>query len=256
MPTDLCILLRSPTPPRALRERVWGGAESLSCMTEVATAAPDTPAGGEEPVSPFGGYGCSPCSSPLVAGLADFRCRRLSDASSCATSDSSASYTHNPYSFDGPTYIPSPRSAGSTPRAAFSRLLLPGFYGADLPQGALGSAPQHCRQGESPVFLSAPDPVPLPHPVTSPKRHPSPLSSSTGLDELTVALPWSAGSHETVSPCPSFAGPPASPGCPHPKPWRRLRAKRGLTTYACRDCGVKWRTLSPCRAAALEERDV
>eukprot|EP00667_Euglena_gracilis_P010491 EG_transcript_10679 len=30
-------------------------------------------------------------------------------------------------------------------------------------------------------------------------------------------------------------------GCGHRRPWKRLRAKRGFTFFACRDCGAKWR---------------
>lgn len=29
--------------------------------------------------------------------------------------------------------------------------------------------------------------------------------------------------------------------CIHPKPWKRLRAKRGFTFFACQRCGEKWR---------------
>eukprot|EP00668_Euglena_longa_P045745 GGOE01061425.1.p1 GENE.GGOE01061425.1~~GGOE01061425.1.p1 ORF type:complete len:359 (+),score=34.84 GGOE01061425.1:27-1079(+) len=44
------------------------------------------------------------------------------------------------------------------------------------------------------------------------------------------------------------SSPPASTtgdGCPHPKPWKRLRAKRGFTFFACRECGAKWRIFQP-----------
>eukprot|EP00667_Euglena_gracilis_P018989 EG_transcript_20273 len=61
--------------------------------------------------------------------------------------------------------------------------------------------------------------------------------------------------HHAVGPCclcATCASAPASPSCPHPRPWRRLRAKRGFTFYACRDCGAKWRALTPSRVAALE----
>jgi hypothetical protein len=30
----------------------------------------------------------------------------------------------------------------------------------------------------------------------------------------------------------------------HRKPWRRLRGKRGYTTYCCQSCGTKWRVRS------------
>jgi hypothetical protein len=29
--------------------------------------------------------------------------------------------------------------------------------------------------------------------------------------------------------------------CPHPRPWRRLRAKQGFTHFSCRHCNERWR---------------
>lgn len=45
-----------------------------------------------------------------------------------------------------------------------------------------------------------------------------------------------------------FHNPPQDPAasdpdarCPHPRPWRRLRAKQGFTYFACRHCNKRWR---------------
>eukprot|EP00667_Euglena_gracilis_P007369 EG_transcript_7441 len=254
MPTLRARLLRSSKPAPV---QVRCGAESLASMGAVAAAvASATSTMTDEPLSSIYGDVLTHSASTSLLRPADIHRRHPSDSGSSFASDSSTSYAHNPYSFEGPTFVPSPRSLPQTPNATFSagRTLvstfclnpLPGPYGTDLTHGP---SPQHCQQRESRAVLHAPDTLSCP-PPTAGLQSPPPQdasSSSSSTSSFQSPLQETGG-----SPCPPFTHPPAGPNCLHPRPWRRLRAKRGLTTYICRDCGIKWRTLSPCLAAALE----
>eukprot|EP00667_Euglena_gracilis_P012091 EG_transcript_12384 len=44
---------------------------------------------------------------------------------------------------------------------------------------------------------------------------------------------------------------PVMPSCQHPKPWKKLRAKRGVKFYMCVQCGERWRL--PCKYHLLSE---
>eukprot|EP00667_Euglena_gracilis_P018985 EG_transcript_20262 len=254
MPNLRIRLLQSSTPTPA-RERVWCGAESLASVEAVAAAvASATSTMADEPLSSIYGDCLTHSASTSLLGSADIHRRHPSDSGSSLTSDSSASYTHNPYSFEGPTFLPSPRSppqtpnatvsAGRTPVSTFCLNPLPGPCGADLVHGP---SQQHCQQSESRAVFHAPDTLSCPSPTAGPQD----ASSSSTTSFFQAPLQETGG-----SPCLPFTHPPADHACPHPRPWRRLRAKRGLTTYVCRDCGFKWRTLSPCRAATLENGTV
>eukprot|EP00668_Euglena_longa_P022526 GGOE01028041.1.p1 GENE.GGOE01028041.1~~GGOE01028041.1.p1 ORF type:complete len:274 (-),score=12.83 GGOE01028041.1:797-1618(-) len=40
-----------------------------------------------------------------------------------------------------------------------------------------------------------------------------------------------------------------SPPCSHPRPWKRLRARRSITTFACMQCHTRWHVCREKRAA-------
>lgn len=76
------------------------------------------------------------------------------------------------------------------------------------------------------------------------------ISSSYAADSATaLSLPGSicaAGCSHLPSSVPTYTwmpqgGTPPVEYCPHEKPWRKLRAKRGFKYFACRHCGAHWR---------------
>jgi hypothetical protein len=99
--------------------------------------------------------------------------------------------------------------------------------------------------------LSAPGTSPIPCPPSAP----STPDALTPASETAAALFDSCSSNRSRSAPPSLhrsemgarlqgdETTPTTPleSCPHAKPWRRLRAKRGTTFFACRQCGAKWR---------------
>eukprot|EP00667_Euglena_gracilis_P006020 EG_transcript_6067 len=189
--------------------------------------------------------------------------RRLSDDSSNGTSDSGLSYTHSPYSFGGPTYFPlSPASSArsspwpSTPCGEATAL---GSHVAD-PSCSVPGCDAHRlrpRLGESPTLRPTPGLLPLPPPLRAPLPPPrSPPTTTISPGPRAAPVVPAHALEGGRCPCATCASAPASPDCGHPRPWRRLRAKRGFTFYACRDCGTKWRAVTPSRLVALEvERD-
>eukprot|EP00667_Euglena_gracilis_P019000 EG_transcript_20278 len=252
--------VHSQAPP-TLRELVWCSSESLCRMPSIQkTTAPYDPADLIDPNWPLDGVDGRPCiiSTPPF-GPADPTARRLSEGGSSHSSDSSSlSYTHDPYSFSGPTYLlPSPSATRSALAATLSGD--PSALGCYVNDSSVAACAMHHHQphsgpAESPLLLgllSSPD-GPLPAPASPDKdrlrrqalrqasaaaRHPDP-----DLLEGDRCL------------CANYASPLFSPDCGHPRPWRRLRAKRGFTFYACRDCGAKWRAVTPSRALALDAK--
>eukprot|EP00667_Euglena_gracilis_P028698 EG_transcript_36951 len=109
------------------------------------------------PLSGDGGR-CPP-SALLPAGPADNSRRPsvTSSSSSSSSSSSGASFTHNPYSFDGPTYLPSPRSGGGASSLSSCPSLPPlGFIVAEPPSGGRELLARHSRPrrpSEPPILL-------------------------------------------------------------------------------------------------------
>lgn len=64
-------------------------------------------------------------------------------------------------------------------------------------------------------------------------------------DATGAPFQWETQNAPILEAPPPDADPPSIDDCPHPKPWKRLRAKRGFTFFACRDCGAKWRLSNP-----------
>eukprot|EP00667_Euglena_gracilis_P001860 EG_transcript_1857 len=238
--------LRTVAPP-TLRELVWSSTESLSCMPSIQKDAVTSPPGTASSAEPEWACrddgSCTPTSVPPL-GPDDCFSRRLSESGSSRISDaSSLSYTHDPYSFGGPTLLPPSLSTTGgyfmTPLCDDPSPL--GFYIAALSSGG----PAHCTlhhhscgvPAEDPLFIGAPGLLPLPATPAATVPGRNPLGHTVG----------------GYCPCATCTTPPPSLSCGHPRPWRRLRAKRGFTFYACRDCGMKWRALTPTRAAELEQ---
>eukprot|EP00667_Euglena_gracilis_P006803 EG_transcript_6869 len=145
-------------------------------------------------------------------GRTDSVSRPTSDCGSGGGSDSALTYTHDPYSFDGRTYLP---AGPCSKTASFS---LPPLYDEGTPATAA------CTD------TTAPGPYFVDPPLI-----------------LRCAARRRCG-------CVSCASPPPTPSCDHPRPWKRLRAKRCFTFYACRECGVKWRGVTPSRASNVDCR--
>eukprot|EP00667_Euglena_gracilis_P002900 EG_transcript_2905 len=265
---ELLILVRPPTPPhpgrigrlaRTRSENLPGG---LSIFKD-AVRATCRPAGCDEHLRRFlAADECRPHPSPSSLGLSDSSSRRPSGGSSRRTSESSAAYTHDPYSFDGPAYLPSANGAlfPSTVPAHPPQL---SCYSPNVDLPASDLVPQYRRPGRRAsaphVLPGNPDPLLTPaafpgfgpaaplSPVHSPRRASSADHDEEGAESPLLELEDSEDSPEPLW-CGMFAHPPVTFFCCHPKPWKRLRAKRGFTFYACRDCGVKWRLPTPGRA--------
>eukprot|EP00667_Euglena_gracilis_P019613 EG_transcript_21034 len=268
MPSNLRIMLRSPSPPNAQERCIKveppyflaptssvpicrEGSERQASDSSSFCRTPDSGASYTHNPYGFDGIPFLPslqCASgntltteistePLLhigAGAAAQRCRRVSESgSSCCRTPDSAAYTHNPYSFDGMAHPPSPRL--SLVQSPFVGSPMPEFP-SDPPCGFPGAA--HSGMGAE-----------LCPPTHRPRQFPAFPTPSVPPANDPSALPPTG--RQLTSPCPSILpGPPAHPCCPHPKPWQRVRGKRGLTTYVCRDCGTKWRVVSPGRVAA------
>eukprot|EP00667_Euglena_gracilis_P004380 EG_transcript_4399 len=216
----------------------FGGVARLP-SPRLASVSPTTEFTGDPPA-------CS-CAASLLhgsTGVAAHHRHHVSEnsSSSCQTSDSTTSYTHNPYGSDGMVHLPSPPLPFVGPAdPAFSSGPPGGVSATALPH--TGAVAQRCP------LLAASAPLPAP----GPPRQPSPPTPSTEHDVDDVAhrlQPATVVFHATAGhPLP---GPPAHPSCSHPKPWQRLRGKRGLTTFVCRDCGTRWRVVGPGRSSAPE----
>eukprot|EP00667_Euglena_gracilis_P006685 EG_transcript_6741 len=164
-------------------------------------------------------------------------------------SPASLSYMHSPYTFGGPTFFPPSPSAEGCPWSPTRRDVTDLEVAAAEPSLIFLGGAVH-RGGCSP----APGLLPLlPPPLDAPPTPQSSQPSHTpGMLPSQAPVPHP---HATLQgsrcPCATCASSPPSPSCDHPRPWRRLRAKRGFTFYACRDCGAKWRTVTPSRLEAL-----
>eukprot|EP00667_Euglena_gracilis_P027315 EG_transcript_33670 len=168
------------TAPPTLRELVWGSSESLACMPFVAKEASlsslsDSAEHGMHSVDG------SPRSSTSGAsfGPSDAT-RRPSEGGRSDRSDPGVAYTHDPYSFGGPTYLPPSPSSGGGYMAAvlYDDPSALGYYISGLPQivprcAAHRPRPHHCPCGPS-VLRGAPGLLPLPAPpaVNSPDMDP------------------------------------------------------------------------------------
>eukprot|EP00667_Euglena_gracilis_P013124 EG_transcript_13519 len=183
-------------------------------------------------------------------GSGDSLSRCLSTTSNVSRISDGSPYIHNPYSFGGPTQLlPCLCLDGSlliAPSCGETTTL--GCYVSDLHIPRSPTQRPSRRPSEPPALPVAPGLLPLP-------LLPAPtVPMEAGPGQAAISRP-----HAPVDghcPCATCSSAPFSPDCEHPRPWRRLRAKRGFTFYACRDCGTKWRAITPSRAMALEaERD-
>eukprot|EP00667_Euglena_gracilis_P008550 EG_transcript_8667 len=195
--------------------------------------------------SPFPAGRLPPRPPPLPLALLGSDCFAASPPAVCYASDPNEGRPHpvipisiltpgssEPSSLNSPCSSVGRRddSSKGTPEGTFRSPPETPSHGPLVPP--LSSSARRSRTGKA----SRPQPtMTLPACFTS-------AASLSSLSARSAEAP-----QDLVGPDAADDGPPAAGdgGCPHPKPWKRLRAKRGFTFFACRECGAKWRIFQP-----------
>eukprot|EP00667_Euglena_gracilis_P006097 EG_transcript_6144 len=166
---------------------------------------------------------------------------------------------HNPYTCDGPSFIvtqPPTTSVADRARGAARGEACPPSD-RDLPgqSPCPGLRAAFAAQTGGAMALTSTTPVaevgrhtPALSPSSSDAEDLASQASGDGSSSDGSSLSMSAVDGTTSS---WLSGPPspggstdALGGCPHPRPWRRLRAKHHFVFFACRLCRHEWRVPS------------
>eukprot|EP00667_Euglena_gracilis_P008338 EG_transcript_8438 len=161
-------------------------------------------------------------------------------------------FSHVPYSLGGPRYSPSrtaPMASSSTTRVypphpppALPPMLCPRPIDLCLPAVPYYTPTACAVDASGQPTSSAVNPGCLPlFSLYEPESDPNSVLPAGALEQEFSSDDFFVNAGLALS------------GCGHRRPWKRLRAKRGFTFFACRECGVKWRVQHLVKAAVAKE---